>query len=70
MLSIECVRDGRSEMRVVFGWSSRRKDRIKVWSFFVFLERVMHLHEICVDYFGWVVQSENANRSIRVQSLT
>ncbi len=43
---------------------------MEVRSFFVFLERVMHLHEICVDYFGWVVQSENANRSIRVQSLT
>ena len=43
---------------------------MEVWSFFVFLADAMHLHEICVDYFVLVVQSENANRSIRVQSLT
>lgn len=37
--------------------------------FCVFGAGTASCNEICVDYFGWVVQSENANRSVRVQSL-
>lgn len=44
---------------------------MEVRSFFVFLEQALHL----ATKYAWiilaeVVQSENANRSVRVQSLT